>query len=164
MNSNSFSIITLIASLLALAGVIAGWWSLYSFNRLRKTFFAGSTGQDLELVIDGIVRNVNQIGEHQAVLEQALVHLKNNFEFSVQKVGLVRFNPFADGGGNFSFSLALLNGQDSGLVITSMHGREQNRIYTKKITQGRSETQLTEEEQQAVRGAQEQHASQTVKF
>ena len=71
----------------------------------------------------------------------------------MQKVGVVRFNPFDDGGGNFSFSLALLDGHDNGVIITSMYGRQQNRIYTKKISQGASETALTEEEQQAMQEA-----------
>jgi Protein of unknown function (DUF4446) len=62
----------------------------------------------------------------------------------------VRFNPFADGGGNFSFSLALLNDYNTGVIITSMHGRQQNRIYAKKIEKGKCDIQLTEEEQQSI--------------
>jgi hypothetical protein len=77
--------------------------------------------------------------------------LENNLGFAVQKMGLVRYSPFADGGGNYSFSLALLNQHDSGIIITNMYGRQQSRVYTKTIYQGKSETPLTEEEQQAVR-------------
>ena len=51
---------------------------------------------------------------------------------------------------NFSFSLVLLDAHNTGVVITSMYGREQNRIYTKKITNGKSDTALTDEEQQAI--------------
>jgi hypothetical protein len=65
----------------------------------------------------------------------------------------VRFNPFNDGGGNFSFSLALLDSHNTGIIITSMYGREQNRIYTKKIEDGKSDSPLNEEEKQAVEKA-----------
>lgn len=164
MNPYFLSLAAVVISFLAIAAVAAGWWHLRSLNRLRKTFFAGANGQDLEQVINTLAQNFNQINERQAVLEQALLNLKSNFNFAVQKIGIVRFNPFADGGGNFSFSLALLNGQDSGVVITSMHGREQNRIYTKKILEGKSETGLTEEERQAVDNAQTLHNSQIIKF
>ena len=82
-------------------------------------------------------------------MESQLKQLRQDFGFAVQKVGLVRFNPFADGGGNFSFCLALLDSHNTGAIITSMHGREQNRVYSKKIIRGQSEIQLTGEEQQA---------------
>ena len=65
-------------------------------------------------------------------------------------VGLIRFNPFNDGGGNFSFALALLDAHNTGVIITSMYGREQNRVYTKKIVEGECENQLTDEEIQAI--------------
>jgi hypothetical protein len=68
----------------------------------------------------------------------------------VQKVGVVRYSPFNDGGGNYSFSLALLNAHDSGVVITNMYGRQQSRVYTKRLEKGKSELPLTEEEMRAV--------------
>ena len=93
--------------------------------------------------------------EQQAILEQTLLQLKNDSTFATQKIGLVRFNPFGDGGGNFSFCLALLDAHNSGVVITSMHGRQQNRIYSKRLLNGQSEVQLTDEEEQAIREANE---------
>jgi hypothetical protein len=142
MNSSILSYIAFITSLIAIVTVGSFWWNFRSLNLLRKTFFTGSQGSDLEHVINSLSSN--------QTLEQNLGKLKNNFAFSVQKIGIVRFNPFADGGGNFSFSIALLNAHNTGVVLTSMHGREQNRIYTKKITDGASESVLTEEEKEAV--------------
>jgi hypothetical protein len=88
--------------------------------------------------------------KRQDYLETALANLTDKTSYGVQKVGLVRFNPFEDGGGNFSFTLALLDEHNCGVVLTSIHGRQQNRIYTKKITDGKADAQLTEEEEQAI--------------
>jgi hypothetical protein len=161
MNSSLFSLTAVIVAALALAGTVAAWWNLRSLNQLRHSFFSGSGGADLERLINRLAENQQILQQGQDQLKHNLATLEKNFRFAVQKVGVVRFNPFADGGGNFSFSLALLDGQDSGLVITSMHGREQNRIYSKKIQNGASENQMTEEEQEAVRRAVSYHHKQT---
>ncbi len=160
MTSPLLSLAALIIGILALTVAIVGWLSLRSFNRLRQTFFTGSGGANLEHILNSLAADFRQLQSQQTALEQTLLKLKKDFGFAVQKIGVVRFNPFADGGGNFSFTLALLNGHDTGVVITSMHGREQNRIYTKKIQDGKSETALTEEEQQAIERAVDQHRKQ----
>lgn len=160
MNIPFLTAVALGASLLSLIAVIYVLWQIHSLNRLKSTFFAGRQGADLEEVINGLADHIRQLREQQEILEQSLLVLKNNFNLSVQKVGVVRFNPFADGGGNLSFSIAMLDGHDTGLVITSMHGREQNRIYTKKINKGTTEVALTEEEKQAVHEARTQHRAQ----
>ncbi len=143
-------IIILITSSLALLAAGYCVWQIYTFNSMRKSFFAGKTAADLEEVIKNLQMELQASRTQQSELEIALTELRYKTSFAMQKVGLVRFNPFDDGGGNFSFSLALLDLHETGVVITSMHGRQQNRIYTKTIQNGRSEIQLTDEEQQAI--------------
>jgi len=70
----------------------------------------------------------------------------------LHRVGVVRFNPFKDVGGDQSFAIALLNGKNSGIVISSLYTREGTRIYSKSIAAGKSEKHpLTEEEEQAIK-------------
>ncbi len=83
-------------------------------------------------------------------LSQEVENLKKESKFSVQKVGIVRFNPFKEVGSDQSFSLALLDGNDSGIVITSLYSREGNRVYGKPIEKGSSKYLLSEEEKQAI--------------
>ena len=149
----TLSNITLILSILALLVAAYCLWQTTSLNRLRKSFFAGSQAINLESVILALDMGLKSAQEQQIILEQALKQLKDDSTFATQKVGLVRFNPFEDGGGNFSFCLALLDAHNSGVVITSMHGRQQNRIYSKSILNGRSEVQLTDEETEAIEQA-----------
>lgn len=70
----------------------------------------------------------------------------------LHKTGVVRFNPFKEVGGDQSFAIALLNGKNSGIVISSLFTREGTRIYSKSIIAGKSEKHpLTEEEEQAIK-------------
>lgn len=72
---------------------------------------------------------------------------------SLQKISMVRFNPFGDVGGDQSFSLAMLDGHDSGLILTSIHGRGGTRVYAKPIDLGKSKYSLSAEEKKALAGA-----------
>ncbi len=142
--------LALIISLVALfLGAFCAWQN-YSLNKLKKIFFSGAQAQNLESVIYALKNEIKTDRDQIKNLEENLINLRNNSTFAIQKVGLVRFNPFDDGGGNFSFSLALMDAHNCGVVITSMHGRQQNRIYTKKLESGKSDTQLSEEEIQAI--------------
>lgn len=86
-------------------------------------------------------------------LSEDLENFKKESKFSIQKVGIVRFNPFAEVGSDQSFSIALLDGNDSGLVITSLYSREGNRVYGKPIKNGQSQYSLSKEERKAIEKA-----------
>lgn len=159
MTPSLLSLTAIIIAGLSLTGAVAAWWNLRSLNKLRDTFFAGGSAGSMEDVINSLAASLHSLQQQEIALEQAHNKLKHDFNFAIQKVGVIRFNPFADGGGNFSFTIALLDGTDSGIVLTSMHGREQNRIYTKRVKDGRSDSQLTEEELQAVHQAMDTHSN-----
>jgi len=76
--------------------------------------------------------------------------LKKESMFSVQKMGMIRFNPFKDLGGNQSFSIAFLDGNNDGVVVTSFYSREGNRVFGKPIKKGRSHHSLSKEEEKAI--------------
>jgi len=82
--------------------------------------------------------------------EKISKELENLKKFSIQRVGVVRFNPFKEVGGNQSFSIALLDGNEDGIVITSLYTREGNRVYGKPIRKGQSEYILSDEEKKAI--------------
>ena len=72
---------------------------------------------------------------------------------SLQKVGVVRYNPFADTGSNQSFALAMLDSSGNGFVLSSLHSRQQTRVFLKQVTSGKADTALSEEEAEAIRRA-----------
>ena len=139
-------IISLIATALAGIAILAS----RGIQRLKREFFSGKNAGNLEDFIIKQNQKINELTGRADFLEAKIRDLQEVQKVSIQKVGVVRYNPFKDDGGNLSFSVAMLDGRDNGLVITSMHGRDQNRIYTKPIKDGGSEFTLTAEEQQAL--------------
>ena len=97
-------------------------------------------------------------------LSQDLENFKKESQLSLQKVGIVRFNPFSEVGGDQSFSIALLDGNDDGVVITSLYSREGNRIYGKPIKAGQSEYSLSKEEKEAIEKAKINYGNKNQKF
>lgn len=73
-------------------------------------------------------------------------------ESGIQKIGLHRFNPFNELGGDQSFVLVLLDANNSGIIVTSLHGRKNTRIYSKLIKNGKADKMaLSKEEELAIK-------------
>lgn len=153
---NNLGFLGLLVGILALVLSIFSLLQNRKLSRLQRAFFTGKSGINLEDIIVSINQTVKRLEEENSLEAQNIKDLKTELGFTIKKIGLVRYSPFADGGGNYSFSLALLDSHNNGLVITNMYGRQQSRVYTKKITEGKSETTLTEEESQSISMANEQ--------
>jgi hypothetical protein len=93
------------------------------------------------------------LGLELAGLREETVSLQEAIERSVQRVGIIRFDAFEDMGGMLSFAVALLDAHGSGVVLSSINGRNETRIYAKAIEHGASRTHLSEEEEEAIRRA-----------
>jgi hypothetical protein len=106
-----------------------------------------AVGADPRLeMVDAIARGLDDLGARVAGVEAAQRR-------SFQRVGLVRYNPFEETGGNQSFALALLDAVGDGWVLSSLHARSGTRVYAKAITAGRSDATLSDEETDAVQQA-----------
>jgi hypothetical protein len=110
----------------------------------------GEDGDSLEAVLGHHLDNVVRLGTDVRELSGRSSRLEADARHDLRRVGLVRFNPFEDTGGNQSFALALLDADDDGIVISSLHARGVTRIYAKAISGGRPEATLSAEEAQAV--------------
>jgi hypothetical protein len=129
-------------------------WLLLRTGRLGRRLDAltrGAAGDSLESTlsrhldrVDEVVRAIDQLEARAAVMEG----LQRR---SFQRVGLVRYNPFEDTGGNQSFAIALLDQVGDGFVLSSLHARTGTRVYAKAVTGGRAEAQVSAEEQEALR-------------
>jgi hypothetical protein len=76
--------------------------------------------------------------------------LAGELDCCVKRMGIVRFNAFDDVGGEQSFALALLNAERDGVVVSSLYGRQDARLYAKSIVKGEGERPLSDEERRAV--------------
>ncbi len=100
--------------------------------------------------LDEILSQFKDLEKNFGKISEELENLKKENKFSIQRVGVIRFNPFKEIGGDQSFSAALLDGNNDGIVITSLYTREGNRVYGKPIKAGFSEYLLSEEEKKAI--------------
>lgn len=151
MSADILIYVSLGASALALAlglyaAIVAGK------SRAWKKFFGNkNTGpENLQDMIDQIVEKIQEIDSHGLATAKSLQAVAEQLETATQNVGMVRYNGNGDDGGNLSFSAALLDAHQSGIILTSLHGRQQNRIYAKTVINGKSESTLSEEEKDAL--------------
>lgn len=124
--------------------------------RLRSRL-AGLTsaddGRSLEAVLDAHLDKVTAVGQDLEDLAARTGVLERDLRRTFSRVGLVRYNPFEETGGNQSFALALLDVEGNGWVLSSLHARTGTRVYAKAIARGRSDTALSDEESEAIRKA-----------
>ena len=121
-------------------------------RRLRRLIGDGE-GLGLDELLDKQFGRLDTVAERVEALNRLHHDLEAISRQSIQKVGVVRFNPFQDSGGDQSFAIALLDQRGSGVVVSSLHGRAETRIFAKQVINGRSTHSLSDEEQQAIREA-----------
>ncbi len=108
-----------------------------------------------------VLNSFRNLKDNFGKLSQEIEKIKKDQKLSVQKIGIVRFNPFSEVGSDQSFSIAILDGNNDGLVISSLFSRNDNRVYGKPVKAGTSEYQLSEEEKTAIKKAIEQNGKQS---
>src|SRR5205823_5030657 len=86
-----------------------------------------------------------------AGLREVTMALQDAVARAVQRVGLVRFDAFEDLGGMLSFAVAMLDKEGSGVVLSSINGRNETRIYAKPVEHGASRIDLSGDEEEAIR-------------
>ena len=123
------------------------------FGRYRKLQKDLLEGEDIATLSEIVGKHKKTLAVHNknlTELGQILEEIVESDKFNIKRAGVVRFNPFADAGSNMSFAIALLDGHDNGIVISSLHSREGTRVYAKSIESGQSKHLLTGEEKQAI--------------
>ena len=121
-----------------------------NYNRLTK----GVSSKTLTELLNELLQREDVTREELKKVLEEIKELRSESKSSFKKLGLVRFNPFADTGGDQSFALALLNEKDSGIVVTSLYARTGVRWYVKTIKNGKGmEHDLSKEEKSAIEKA-----------
>lgn len=166
MRANILVYISIIASAVAIALSAYAIIASGQMRALRK-LFGHHKPDSLDEVVEQIVTSITQLDSHARQTEADIEKIINQLNTATQHVGIIRYNSNGDDGGNLSFSAAFLDAHQSGIVLTSLHGRQNNRIYAKAISQGASESTLSEEEREALINAithqQQQQKPQTKK-
>jgi hypothetical protein len=140
--------------------IVVIWLSVLTVFVLRMIGHYNRLTQDisergLKEILEQVLKRQQGLRSESDELKNAISELNKDGRRHIQKLGLVRFNPFSDTGGSQSFTMAVLDKDDSGLVMTSLYARTGNRWYVKEIHKGRGkELALSKEEQAAIDKAQ----------
>ena len=143
-------VVVVLALVLAVVGLIRRSRKL---ARRIESITRGSDDQSLEAVLGSHLDRVRQVVRDVDLVAARIAVLERDLQGSFGRVGLVRFNPFEETGGNQSFALALLDGRGDGFVVSSLHARAGTRVYAKAVAGGSSESALSTEETEALRQA-----------
>ena len=143
------AVIVLILMILVIVNIV-------QMRKLKKNyniFMSGKNAKSLEEVIKTRLSQVDSLLEANELNEKNINLLFRNMKLAYQKMGLVKYDAFQEMGGKLSFSLALLNQDNTGILISSMHSREGCYTYTKEIIKGESFVLLADEEREALNQA-----------
>ena len=116
-----------------------------------RSLVSDSQGESLQQLLAAHIGKVVEVGTKLEQLTELHESLELRSRGSLQHIGLVRFNPFDDTGSDQSFVIALLDDRRDGIVLSSLHGRGQTRVFAKPVEGGESTHQLSDEEAQAIR-------------
>lgn len=145
--------------LAALGVVVLAVWAIGQQRALsslvhRLRAVTGRPDEGLDEVLDRILRRLDGTDERLGAMNALQQELETLLrQGTIRNVGVVRFNPFPDAGGDQSFAIALLDSEGTGVVLSSLHARTDTRIFAKPVQSGRSRYPLSDEEQDAIRRA-----------
>ena len=122
---------------------------IYLHIRIKK-LTRGNKGKSLEGHIAKILEEVEAQRFQNTEYDERLIELEEKSPGMISHIRMERFNPFADSGGNHSFSMALLDGQRNGVVITALYARDRTNIFAKNISDGKCQQDLSPEEQKCL--------------
>lgn len=126
------------------------FWQILSIKNSFGHFFDKSDPKNIESLLKQYAKEVSETSAKLDELAAFSAKLHQLSSKSITKLGLVRFNPFGDTGGDQSFCLTCLNSKNDGYILSSIHARSGTRVYAKPISAGKSSHNLSDEEQQSL--------------
>lgn len=142
--------IILTAIFLWLTGLTVVFYKILSHY---KRIASHKGGSDLASLLDSVLNKEDKVLSEIKEVRAEINRIDKHLTKPLQKIGLIRYNPFGEIGGDHSFSLTVLNQDDEGFVLTSLHTRDRTRVYLKPIMQGVSKFELSKEEEKSLKQA-----------
>jgi len=125
---------------------------LYKKLNDRYVAFMGKLGEGdkIEKILSEYLKIVNETSDKIKENEKKIDILESNLKKCVQKVGLIRYNAYGDTGSDLSFTMALMDADDNGVVVNGLYSRESSSIFAKPLVKGDTKYNLSAEEIQAI--------------
>jgi hypothetical protein len=149
-NLSLFVLITLGLIIVTLVLFIVIAHKMYKSVLKYKELLRGTDGKNLEEILYEKGKMLEHILLEMEIIRDTAKNAEINSKYSIQRVGLVRYNAFEDTGGDLSYALALLNSEADGVVLSSIFSQEETRTYCKPVSRGESKYPLSDEERKAI--------------
>jgi len=145
--------IALIIPAILIIWVIFLEWRFYCLHKNYLKIYNGKKSTTTEGLVKEIVEDLDEREKEIIELGGRIKDLENIIPKAAQKIAIIRYNPFKEVGSDQSFSLAILDADNNGIVISSLFSRDNNRVYGKPIKSGHSKYELLEEEKEVIKKA-----------
>ena len=143
-------ILLLILTIVLAVNVFSSKMRLSRLERKYKVFMKGTDAQSLEKVFLRKFAQIDRLYEAKEDHEHDLSFIKHRLETLFSKYGVEKYDAFDDVGGKLSFALALLDRENTGVILNAVHSRDNCFLYLKEIVKGESYVELAEEEAEAL--------------
>ncbi len=153
INQNLLTIVIVLMALVCVVLIVAVI-AIAEIIKLKKSYNKVLGGcndtQSLEEKFKEFYETSSEIKEKYDKISEAVMDLSKNMDKCIQKVGIIRYNPFDEAGGNLCFAIALLDSENNGVILNGIHSRSGCYTYAKPVEMGVSEYVLSQEEMQAL--------------
>lgn len=161
---NNIVIILLAISLMLLIAYFVTITKMSKLNKRYKEFMQKlGNGKNLEEDLENYMYRVERVEKQNGEINGTIKGMNENLQKCIQKIGIVRYNAFRDVGSDLSFSLAMLDENDDGIVLNGIYSRDMSNIYAKPVENGKSSYILSDEEQEAINKALESNGVRKLK-
>ena len=126
---------------------------LGSLKKKYDFFMQGENGASLERKLSVEVSEIRDAAKGLETMMTEQAAIRNIQSNTIQKIGFVKYNAFENIGNDLSFALTLLDGNNNGICISSIYGRNESRIFSKPIVKGKSLVSLSQEELESLNEA-----------
>lgn len=154
--SDSQIYITLGLTVVVIILLILLIWVIKSLNSVQRRYrklMRGVNNKNLEELINGYLDKIDIVVENSNQVKEENDLVKKTLSTCVQKVSVMRYKAFEDVGSDLSFSIAFLDQNNDGVILTGIYGRNESTTYAKPIDKGMSRYELSSEEEQVLEDA-----------
>ncbi len=154
LKSDEFILAMAIIMVILLLAFIIVMIRVSILNKRYKNFMKKiGNGKNIEEDLQNYMYKVEKVENHNAEISGQINTIKQDLTKCIQKVGMYRYSAFKDTGSDLSFTLALLDENNDGVVLNGIYSREMSNIYAKPVKNGKSTYTITEEEEKAIKKA-----------
>ena len=151
LKTDNFLIIFAILLIVLLISYVVLIIKTSNLNKRYKQFMKKlGNRKNIEEDLENYMYRVEKVERQNSELHLICKEMGNQLSGCVQKIGIVRYNAFKDTGSDLSFALALLDEDNTGVVMNGIYSREMSNIYAKPVEKGKSPYTISEEEKLAI--------------